>query len=417
MMLRALDLAEALDGGDLTPGGVVELIVEAIDDCERDIRAFAHLDLTALRLAAARARTDTPLCGLPVAFKDIIETADLPTEYGSPIYAGWQPRADAPIVVQTQAAGGLLLGKSVTTEFAFLEPSVTVNPHHRDHTPGGSSSGSAAGVAAGMMPLAFGTQTGGSVIRPASFCGVAAIKTSFRLLPMVGIKPGAWTLDTLGLFGARVVDLAFGLAAITGRDLRVDGHDFGTPTFAVSRMPFAGAASPEAEAALSAAIRAVEKAGARVVDVDLGMFAEAQAAHATLYDYEGGVALAWEIAERRAQLSEVLLSKFAPAVPIAHEAYDVARGVAKRARRQAREVFGAFDALLTYAAPGAAPDRTTTGEATFNKLFTLLGTPCVAVPGCRSSDNLPVGIQVVSRFGADDRALAAASYVEKALKF
>lgn len=416
-MLRALDLAEALDGGDVTPSGVVELIAEAIAEREPDIRAFAHFDLAALRLAAGRARTDTPLCGLPVAFKDIIDTASLPTEYGSPIYAGWQPRADAPVVTMTEAAGGLLLGKAVTTEFAFLAPSITVNPHHPAHTPGGSSSGSAAGVAAGMMPLAFGTQTGGSVIRPASFCGVAAIKTSFRLLPTVGVKTGAWTLDTLGLFGARVVDVAFGLAAISGRDLRVDGRDFGTPTFAVSRMPFAGAAAPEAEAALDAAIRAVERAGARVIDVDFpAEIIAAQAVHATLYDYEGGVALAWEIAHHADRLSPVLKSKFMPPVPIPVADYDAARGVAKAARRAARGFFSGFDALLTYAAPGAAPDRTTTGDAAFNKLFTLLGTPAVAVPGYKTAEGLPVGVQVISRFGADDRALAAAAYVERALK-
>lgn len=415
-MLRALELAEALEAGDLAPATVVELIAEAMTEQEPRIKAFAAVDLDRLRLAAAHHRRNGPLFGLPVAFKDIIDTAQLPTEYGSPIYMGWQPKADAPIVSMTEAAGGLLLGKSVTTEFAFLEPAVTVNPHHPDRTPGGSSSGSAAGVAAGMMPLAFGTQTGGSVIRPASFCGVAAIKPSFRLLPMVGVKPGAWTLDTLGLFGARVVDIAFGLAAITGRDLRVDGQDFGTPTFGVTRMAFAGAASAEAEAALSATIRKLEQAGARVVDVDLPpSVVAAQAAHATIYNYEAGVALAWEIAHHRARLSEILTRHFAPEVPIPVAQYDDARGLAKRARREVRQIFGQVDALLTYGAAGPAPDRSTTGDAAFNKLFTLLGTPAVCVPGHLSSDNLPIGLQVVAAFGDDRNALAAADYVERVL--
>ena len=416
-MLRALDLAEALEAGDLTPRGLVELIAEAVAEHEGTIRAFAHLDLDRLRLEASSLRHSGPLCGLPVAFKDIIDTARMPTGYGSPIYDGWQPRADAPIVTMTEAAGGLILGKAVTTEFAFLNPSDTVNPHHPGHTPGGSASGSAAGVAAGMMPLAFGTQTGGSVIRPASFCGVTAMKTSFRLLPTVGVKTGAWTLDTLGLFGARVADVAFGLEAISGRPLRVDGRDFGTPTFGVTRMPFAGPADEEAEAALAAAIRAAERAGARVVEVTLPeIFARAHDAHPTLHNYEAGVALAWEIAHHRDRLSPILIRHFAPDIPIPVELYDAARGTAKHARRAARDLFAGIDALLTYAAPGAAPDRSTTGDAAFNKLFTLLGTPCVTVPGYKTSRGLPVGVQVVSAFGDDHRALAAADYIERMLQ-
>ena len=415
-MLSALDLAEALDAGDLSPSGVVELIAEAVEARESAICAFAHLDLDRLRMEARAARPAGQLSGLPVAFKDIIDTAEMPTGYGSPIYAGWQPRADAAIVSMTKAAGGLVLGKAVTCEFAFLNPAPTRNPHDAERTPGGSSAGSAAGVAAGMMPLAFGTQTGGSIIRPASYCGVAAIKPSFRLLPLVGVKTGAWTLDTLGLFGARVVDVAFGLAAISGRDLRVDGRDFGAPTFGVTRMAFAGPAEPEAEAALAAAIRAVERAGARVVDIDLpAEFAVAHEAHATLYNFEGPAALAWEIATHRDKLSPVLLRHFAPEEPVTVQAYDMARGQAKRARRVAASVFSGIDAVLTYSATGAAPDTSTTGNSAFNKLITLLGLPAVNVPGWMSSDNLPVGVQVISAFGDDARALAAARYVEDAL--
>lgn len=416
-MLRALDLAEALFEGDLTPSSVVELIAEAVAAREPEVGAFAHLDLDSLRLEAARGGFDGGLAGLPVAFKDIIDTAGVPTGHGSPIYKGWKPKADAAIVSMTKAAGGLMLGKAVTCEFAFLHPSPTRNPFDAARTPGGSSAGSAAGVAAGMMPLAFGTQTGGSVIRPASYCGVAAIKPSFRLLPLVGVKTGAWTLDTVGLFGARVVDIAFGLAAVTGRDLRIDGCDFGAPTFGVTRLPFAGSMAGEADAALDAAIRAVEKAGARVVDVSLPPeWAAAQEAHAAIYNYEGAIALAWEIATHRDKLSAILLEKFAPPTPIPVGDYDAARGIAKRARRASAGVFAGIDALLTYSAPSAAPERSTTGDAACNKLFTLLGTPAVNVPGYRTPTGLPVGVQVVSQFGDDARALAAANYVETHLQ-
>jgi Asp-tRNA(Asn)/Glu-tRNA(Gln) amidotransferase A subunit family amidase len=174
LILSALELARRIEAGALSPRAVVELCAEAIATHESEIGAFAALDLD-----AARERVDQqplarlPLHGLPVGIKDIFDTADLPTAYGSPIYAGHQPKTDAAMVMLIRRAGGLVLGKTVTTEFASLEPARTRNPRNRAHTPGGSSSGSAAAVAAGMLPLALGSQTGGSVIRPAGFCGVA----------------------------------------------------------------------------------------------------------------------------------------------------------------------------------------------------------------------------------------------------
>ncbi len=412
-MMRALDLAEAVENGDLTPAGIVELCAEAIASQGVDIRAFTHLDLDGARVKAARMKAPAGLFGLPIGFKDIIETASLPTEYGSPIYKGHRPVADAPVVVMSEDAGGILLGKTVTTEFAYLNPPVTLNPHDHERTPGGSSSGSAAGVAAGLMPLALGTQTGGSVIRPASFCGVAAIKPSYRLLPVTGVKPFAPLLDTLGLFGARVVDIAFGLGAITGRELRVDGQDFGTPTFGVTRLPFAGEAEPEAEAALAAAIRALEKAGAKVVDLALApAFAEAQAAHRIINNYEGAVSLSHEHRRCRDRLSQILLALLdeGHAIPVAD--YDAARSKANRARKATHDLFAPIDVLLTFSAPGMAPGKESTGDARFNKLVTLLGLPAVNVPFHRSGEGLPVGVQVVGRFGDDHRALAAAAFLE-----
>ena len=155
--------------------------------------------------------------------KDIFDTVDFPTAYGSPIYAGHRPKSDAAMVMAVRRAGGVILGKTVTTEFASLQPAGTRNPHNPAHTPGGSSSGSAAAIAAGMLPIAFGSQTGGSVIRPAAYCGVAGYKPSFRLLPTIGMKAFSWSLDTVGVFGAGVEDVAFAAAATTGRDLRIDG--------------------------------------------------------------------------------------------------------------------------------------------------------------------------------------------------
>src|SRR4029079_12697396 len=182
------------------------------------------LDLEGLRKAAAEPRLkDMPLRGLPVADKDIVDTADLPTEYGSPIYARHRPKVDASLVALVRRAGGTLIGKTVTTEFAHSDPGRTRNPRNLAHSPGGSPSGSAAGGAAGFFPIATGTQTGGSVIRPASYCGVAGFKPSYRLCPTFAIKCVSGHLDTAGLIAASVADVAFATAAITGRDLRVDG--------------------------------------------------------------------------------------------------------------------------------------------------------------------------------------------------
>ena len=182
--------------------------------------------------SAAKMLAASPLRGLPLAFKDIFDTADMPTAYGTPIYDGHRPRADAALVAMARRAGANIVGKTVTTPFAFLDPARTKNPRNPAHTPGGSSSGSAAAVAAGMVPVAVGTQTGGSVIRPAAYCGVAGYKPSYRMLPTVGVKCFSWSLDTPGFFAASVADVAFAAGAISGRDLRVD---LATPSRHISR--------------------------------------------------------------------------------------------------------------------------------------------------------------------------------------
>ncbi len=236
--------------------------------------------------------------------KDIIDTRDLPTAYGSPIYAGHQPATDAPIVRQVKRAGGIVLGKTVTTEFAHLTPGGTRNPRNLAHTPGGSSSGSAAAVAAGMLPLAIGTQTGGSVIRPAAFCGVAGYKPTFRNLPTLGMKTFSWHLDTMGLFGARVQDVAFAVAALTGRDLDIGAERAENPRIGVVRTARGAQASPDAHAALDVAARAAAAAGAHVTEIDLPEEVEAaDAIHPVVQDFEAWIALSDEYDHNREALS------------------------------------------------------------------------------------------------------------------
>ena len=288
-MLSALDLARRIELGELTPAAALELSAEAIAAREAEIGAFVTFDLErARRIADAKgaALAAQPLRGLAVGLKDIFDTADFPTEYGSPIYAGHQPKADASAASLVRRAGGIVLGKTVTTEFAHLDPGKTRNPRNPAHTPGGSSSGSAAGVAAGMLPVALGSQTGGSIIRPASYCGVAGFKPSYRLIPTVGMKCFSWHLDTVGLFAARVADVAFAAEAITGRELRVDGNAPPAPRIGVLRNPPWPNASGDMLTAVEIAARTAIAEGAGVIDVELpAICADAFKAHGTIHDY------------------------------------------------------------------------------------------------------------------------------------
>jgi Asp-tRNA(Asn)/Glu-tRNA(Gln) amidotransferase A subunit family amidase len=417
-MLFALDLAARLEAGKLTPRAVVEMCTEAIAAREKDIGAFVTLDLAAARRAADDPRLSSlPLRGLPVGFKDIFDTADLPTQYGSPVYANNRPTADATAVVMTREAGGIVIGKTVTTQFASLVPSATRNPRNLAHTPGGSSAGSAAAVAAGMAPLAFGTQTAGSVIRPAAFCGVAAFKPSYRLIPMVGVKDVAWHLDTAGLFGAGVADVAFAAAAVLQRELRVDRAAPAAPRIAVARTHLWPKASPAMQQAVETAARIAAAAGAKVADLELSPIVEdAYEAQFTIQDYENIRALAFEYERHRDRLDPLLRTQLDRAVAISADEYDAARRLASRARQLLADAMADHDVILTPSAPGAAPHGfATTGDPMFNRLWTLMGAPCINVTGMNDGDSLPLGIQIVGRFGRDHAALEAALFVERAI--
>ncbi|MDO9296714.1 amidase, partial [Bradyrhizobium sp.] len=280
-----------------------------------------------------------------------------------------------------------------------------------------SSSGSAAAVAAGMIPLALGTQTGGSVIRPASFCGVAAIKPSFRMLPTTGVKCFSWTLDTVGLFAAGVEDLAQGLSAMTGRAELKLGTPIETPRIGIVTQDFAGAPEAAGAEALQFAAKAAERAGASVRELNLpDIVGEAWRIHPTLQDFEAHRALAWEYRTRHADMPPLLRGRLDESVGIAPADYDAARSVANRARKALAKIFDDFDVLLTFSAPGVAPKGlASTGDPRFNRLWTLMGVPCVNVPAYVTEGGLPVGVQVIARFGNDAGALAAARFVEEAL--
>jgi Asp-tRNA(Asn)/Glu-tRNA(Gln) amidotransferase A subunit family amidase len=417
-MLSAFDLVRRIEAGELRPRDAVELCAEAIAARESEVGAFVALDLD-----AARRRADEPqlaataLRGLPVAFKDIFDTADFPTQYGSQIYAGNRPRADATAVALARRAGGIVLGKTATTEFASMVPSATCNPHHRAHTPGGSSSGSAASVAAGMVPIALGTQTAGSVIRPAAFCGVTGFKPSYRLIPLVGVKDVAWHLDTAGLFGAGVADVAFAAAAMLDRDLRVDRAEPAAPRIALARTHLWPQASAAMANAVETAARIAQAAGARVDDLTLpALLEDAYNAQFIIQDYETFRALAFEYDRHRDMIGAPLRQQLERAAAISADEYDAARRTASRARQLLADAMANHDVILTPSAPGAAPATlSTTGDPMFNRLWTLMGAPAVNVPGF-AEGALPLGIQIVGRFGRDKATLEAALFVERAIK-
>ncbi|HKM87443.1 MAG TPA: amidase [Xanthobacteraceae bacterium] len=417
-MLSALDLARRIEAGELKPRAVVELCAVAIAAREQEVGAFVALDLDTARRAADEPRlASLPLRGLPVAFKDIFATADLPTQYGSPIYAGYRPRADATAVVLTRRAGGVMIGKTVTTQFASLVPSATRNPRNLAHTPGGSSAGSSAAVAAAMVPIAFGTQTAGSVIRPAAFCGVAAFKPSYRLIPMVGVKDVSWHLDTAGLFGAGVADVAYAAACILDRDLRVDRATPAAPRIALVRSHLWPQASAAMQSAVETAARLAAVAGAKIAELTLPPILEdAYEAQFTIQDYETFRALAFEYDRHREQIDARLRQQLDRAAAISADEYDAARRVGSRARQVLADAMSDHDVILTPSAPGAAPHGfDSTGNPMFNRLWTLMGTPCVNVPGL-SEGELPLGVQIVGRFGRDHAALEAALFLEQAIK-
>ena len=410
-MIRLAEVQRRIEKGELSPETALSQSLTAIEAQEKHIGAFAH------RAEKPRAQTSGPLRGIAVGIKDIIDTADLPTEMGSKIYKGYRPRADASVVMLLKQAGATIVGKTTTTAFAANDPTATLNPHNQAHTPGGSSSGSAAAVAAGMIPLALGTQTGGSVIRPASFCGVAAIKPSYRLLPTVGVKCFSWTLDTVGVFAAGVEDVARGLSAMTNRPelLTTLGKP---PSIGVVTQDFAGPPEKEGADALKVAAAAAEKAGAAVRELKLpAIIADAWRVHTIVQQFEAHQAFAWEYRENYDAMPPLLRKRLDESRDISPADYDEARSVAEKARVVLADTFGEVDVLLALSAPGPAPKGLDwTGDPRFNRLWTLMGTPCVNVPATIAEGNLPIGVQVIADYGDDAKALAAARFLETALR-
>jgi amidase len=399
----------------------VRAALERIQAREPEVGAWVWLDPQAALVQARALDAGSPrgpLHGVPVGIKDIIATADMPTAYGSPIYAGHRPAWDAACVAAIRAAGGIVMGKTVTTEFAASHPGKTRNPHDLARTPGGSSSGSAAAVADGMVPAALGTQTGGSVIRPASFCGVVGFKPSFGRVSRHGVKPLSESLDTVGVLAASVHQAAL-LAGVLAR--RSDWSEVRAEKprrIGLWRTFEWQQASPDAAAALERATRLAEAAGATVAEVRMPpALAALDETHHAIERFEMADSLAYELQHHRDRVSPRLRARVEEGAAIPAAAYDDAQRRAVTYREAMHAVFADLDVLLTPATPGEAPaGLESTGSAVFNRGWTLLHLPCITVPGMRGARGLPLGVQLVGAAGADARLLAFAAWMEDLMR-
>ncbi len=393
---------------------IVRACLARIERREPAIRAWAHIDAAAA-LAQARARDaeapHSPLHGLPVAVKDIFDTADLPTAYGSPIYAGHRPGRDAAVVALLRAAGAVILGKTVTTEFAASFPGPTANPHNPAHTPGGSSSGSAAAVADGMVPAGIGTQTLGSVIRPAAYCGIAGFKPTYGLVPFEGAKPGAQSFDTVGFLLGAVGDTALLLGALTPRrDWHVPPPE--APRIAIMRGPAWNMAQPETVAAVERAAQRFARAGARIVEIPPPPSVEVLRETAwTILCYETYQNLTYERLAQGDRVSAPMRKIFALAAAMTLDQYREALARTLEARAALNAAVAEYDAVLTAATPGEAPrGLQSTGDAVFNRAWTAAHLPCATVPAGSGPNGLPVGVQLVAAQWRDAGLIALARW-------
>lgn len=418
--LSAVDARRRIVDGSLTAEALVQALLERISEREPQVGAWQHLD-PEQALSAARAADEAgargPLHGIPIGVKDIMETADMPTTHGSRAYEGYRPRADAACVALARAAGAIVLGKTVTTEFAAGAPGKTRNPRNPAHTPGGSSSGSAAGVADGMMPLAFGTQTAGSIIRPASFCGVVGYKPSFGTIPLSGTKALAESFDTIGGMARSVRDVALFVAALSGRPDLVPSEPHPKPRIGLFRTAQWQKADAACQTIIEGAAERLARKGAAVAERPaFPAYDGIVDVHLRQMTFEAARNLAWERLNRWDLLAPRTTEMLRDAKAITVTDYDAARRASFQARGRVAELFGDFDALLVPAAAGEAPARLDmTGDPIFNRTWTLLQLPCVTLPAGTGPHSLPIGIQLVGRLGDDARTLAIAQYAEQAL--
>ena len=417
-------VVEALSEGTLTARAFCDSCLERVRSGETTVKAWAALDEGRARsIAATRDVRDAhgSLHGIPVGVKDIFDTDDLPTEMGSPIFVGNRPARNAQLVARIVASGGYAFGKTATAEFAFMHPPETRNPWNPRHTPGGSSSGSAAAVAAGHVPVAVGTQTNGSVIRPAAFCGVVGFKPTLDTLPVQGVLPFAETLDQVGVFARSVEDAGYLTACLA------EPGAFTAEVEALSRPPRVAvllrfpwnAAERDAAAQLQTTLRRLVTAGTEVAELDLpDEFEDAKRVHRTIMLYEGAREHAPRQAAHRRIMSAELNAAIDEGLAMSHDEYRAALARRAALAEMALDLFADCDAIASLPAPGVAPARLDiTGDPSFCTLWTLVGFPAITLPTALSESGLPYGIQLAGAARDDARLLRVARWCEAAIGF
>ena len=423
--MTATALAAALRRGDLGSEALVRDCLDRIAALEERVQAWTHLDagraLADAREADARRAGGAPLGplhGIPVGVKDIFDTADMPTENGTVLHAGRRPREDAAAVTLLRQAGAIILGKTVTTELAVYAPGKTTNPHDARRTPGGSSSGSAAAVATSMVPLAIGTQTNGSVIRPASYCGVVGFKPSHGAISRHGVLKQSRTLDHVGVFARTVDDVALvsrPLFAADGRDPDVppgtrldvdaDVEPIERPRLAFVRSPLWDNATASAKRAFARLVAAWDLA-----EIELSpAFANAVDWHRTIMESDLASSYAGLYESGRERISAMLREMIERGQRYTGVAYSRAQDGALALRRELDDVFGGIDAIVTPATTGEAPlGLDYTGSPMFCTAWTLCGVPAITLPLLEGDDGMPIGVQLVAAKGDDGRLLRVA---------
>ncbi len=402
--------------GRITSVDLVEACLDRIARREATVKAWSYIDPAAARREAGAsdaAGRAGPLRGVPVAVKDVIDVAGMPTGMGSPIYDGYRPFADAACVAALRAAGAVILGKTVTAEFAGVFPGATTNPFAAERTPGGSSSGSAAAVADGMVPIAIGTQTGGSILRPAAFCGIVGFKPSFGSINRAGLKFAAESLDTIGLLAREVEDIELAwnvlVGCAAGRPSPLDAP----PRLLLFRTHHWSRASDDTVAAVEAAASALRGSGAVVDEMPLpDGFDELSDARVVINGYERARALAWEFQHHADRLSPALARVVTEGQSFSYERYRSAIRLADRWRMWIDGATAGHDAILTAAVNGEAPvGLASTGDASFQEIWTILHRPAITLPLFAGKAGLPVGVQFVGHRHEDAALLRLARWV------
>ena len=422
--LDASVLVPLLQRREISAEQVVRACLDRIEEREPAVQAWSHLAADAALAQARvldRGAVRGLLHGLPVGVKDLFDTADMPTTYGSPIYAGQQPAADAAVVAMLRAAGGIVLGKTVTTEFATFHPGKTHNPHHSGHTPGGSSSGSAAAVADCMVPFALGTQTAASVIRPAAFCGVVGFKPSYGSITRAGIKNLSESLDTVGVFARSVADAGL-FAAVIADDPRllVSARSTTAPALRISLCRTFEWPQVDADtvAVFAQGAQILAAAGAQVAETTLpDRLASMMRVQTEIMVYEAARNLADERLRHRQLLSAALQTMLDAGMAISAAQQQANQVAAAHGRVLVDTCFDDCDFLLAPSTVGVATAGiTTSGDPVMSRMWTLLGLPCIHLPFTTGAFGLPLGLQLIGRFGDDARLLQAAAWVHQCLR-